>query len=157
MATRLIIRKAKINDVHGIEQLIAGFAKKNVMLYRQRDDIIQNLRDYYVVVKAKQVVGSVALHIYSDRLSEIKALAVAQEYQGLGLSKKLIKRCLREAKDLGLSKVFVLTYVDNLFKKLKFKPANKQQLPEKIWKECRFCAKVLKCDEKCLVYLISNN
>ncbi len=155
----VLIRKAKIGDVDGIETLIAGYARQGVMLRRKRDDIIQDLRDYYVAVvpRTKNIIGCVALHIYSDRLSEIKALAVAAEYHGQGLAKKMITRCLREAKDLGLKKVFVLTYVDKLFRKLKFKSANKQQLPEKIWKECRVCAKVLKCDEKCLVYLTGNS
>jgi amino-acid N-acetyltransferase len=150
----ILIRKAKIGDVPEIQKVITVYAKKGRMLFRKHEAIVQDLRDYYVAQdsRTKEIVGSIALHIYSDRLSEIKALAVTKDYHGKGIAKRMIKKCLQEAKDLGLGKVFVLTYVDQLFKKLKFIPANKQQLPEKIWKECSVCEKALKCDEICLVY-----
>jgi amino-acid N-acetyltransferase len=153
------IRKAKIQDVLEILNLVKKFAGKGLMLERSEDEVLQNLRDYFVAIEktSKQLVGCASLHIYTSRLSEIKALAVEQNYRYLGLGKRLVKRCLKEARDLGLKRVFALTYVKDFFKKLKFEDADKNMLPEKIWLECSKCAKKNSCDEICLVYLLKDS
>jgi amino-acid N-acetyltransferase len=150
------IRRATIHDVRAILALIKPNARKQIMLERTADDVIQLLRDYFVVVEhqAKRVVGCVALHIYTDRLSELKALAVHPGYQGLGLGQRLVCRCIKEAKDLGVPKVFTLTYIPEFFKRLKFVLSDREQLPEKIWKDCAQCARKNNCNEICLVYVV---
>jgi amino-acid N-acetyltransferase len=151
---KITVRKATIKDVAGILALVNFYAKKELMLPRSEDAVIQNLRDFFVAVETagKKIVGCAALHLYTDRLSEIKSLAVAEEYTRRGLGTKLIKRCLAEAKDLGLPKVFALTYAPEFFAKNKFKPSVKELLPQKIWEECRLCPRRKDCAEKCFVY-----
>lgn len=150
------IRRATIHDVRSIIALIKPNALKAIMLERTEDDVIQLLRDYFVAVekRTKKVVGCVALHIYTDRLSELKALAVHPKYQGYGLGKRLVKRCIKEAKDLGVPKVFTLTYIPEFFKQLNFVLSDRAQLPEKIWKECAKCSRKDNCPEICLVYVV---
>lgn len=152
----MLIRNAKIGDVKQIVSLIKFFADKGLMLERSEDAVIQNLRDFYVAIepKRKSIVGCVSLHIYTSRFSEIKAFAVKRSYQRHGIGRRLIKRCLREAYDLGLPKVFALTYVPDYFRKMGFVDSDKNLLPEKIWSECNKCAKRDCCDENCLVYVL---
>jgi amino-acid N-acetyltransferase len=151
---KIIARKATIKDVSGILTLVNFYAAKNLMLPRSEDAVIQNLRDFFVAAEttSKKIVGCAALHLYTDRLSEIKSLAVAEEHTRRGIGSKLIKRCLAEAKALGVPKVFTLTYVPEIFAKNKFKPSFKELLPQKIWEECRLCPRRDNCAEKCLVY-----
>ena len=148
------ITKAKIGDVPEILKIIALFAKEGAMLRRSEDEVLQNLRDYFVARDYKTIAGVASLHIYTDRLSEIKALAVTKPYQHHGIASRLVKRCLQEAKDLGLKRVFTLTYVAQLFESLGFALSDKTELPEKIWKECNQCPKQASCDETCLEYSI---
>lgn len=150
------IRRATIRDVRAIIGLIRPYARRSIMLERSEDDVVQLLRDYFVVMekKTKKIIGCAALHIYTDRLSELKALAVHADYQKCGLGKRLVRRCLKEAKDLGVPKVFTLTYVPEFFKKLHFVLSQRELLPEKIWKECAKCARRNNCNEICLVYVI---
>ena len=152
--SKIIVRKATIKDVNGILELVNFYAAKDLMLPRSEDTVIQNLRDFFVAVDTagKKVIGCAALHLYTDRLSEIKSLAVAEEHIRHGLGTKLIKRCLAEAKALGVPKVFTLTYVPEIFSKNKFKPSVKELLPQKIWEECRLCPRRNNCTEKCLDY-----
>lgn len=154
---QFLIRRATIHDVRPIIALIKPNAKKAIMLERSEDDVVQLLRDYFVVIekKSKKLVGCAALHIYTDRLSELKALAVHPHYQGHGLGQRLVRRCLKEAKDLGVPKVFTLTYIDGFFKNLGFALSNREQLPEKIWKDCAKCVRKDNCNEICLVYVIA--
>lgn len=152
---KIMIRKATIKDVAGILTLVNGYAAEGLMLPRTEDLVIQNLRDFFVAVGEKKILGCGALHLYTDRLSEIKSLAVAQEYSRQGIATKLIKRCIAEAKDLGVPKVFTLTYVPELFLKNKFQPSVKELLPQKILEECQLCDKYTNCTEQCLVYGLS--
>ncbi|MDR2431531.1 MAG: N-acetyltransferase [Candidatus Margulisbacteria bacterium] len=149
---KTIIRRATIKDVDAILNLINGYAAEGLMLRRAEDAVIQNLRDFSVAAAARTVLGCAALHLYTDRLSEIKSLAVAREYTGQGIATKLIKRCLAEAKSLGVPKVFTLTYVPELFLKNKFQLSVKELLPQKILEECQFCPRRDDCQEVCLVY-----
>ncbi|GBR74634.1 acetyltransferase GNAT family protein [Candidatus Termititenax aidoneus] len=152
--SKIIVRKATIKDTAGILALVNFYAQKELMLPRGEDAVIQNLRDFFVAVEmpGKKIIGCAALHLYTDRLSEIKSLAVAEEHVRRGFGAKLVKRCLAEAKALGLPKVFALTYAPEFFAKNKFKPSVKELLPQKIWEECRPCPRRDNCAEKCFVY-----
>ncbi|MDR1453044.1 MAG: N-acetyltransferase [Candidatus Margulisbacteria bacterium] len=153
---KIVIRKATIKDVSGILTLVNFYAAKDLMLPRGEDAVIQNLRDFFVAAETsnRKIVGCAALHLYTDRLSEIKSLAVAEEHTRRGFGSRLIKRCLAEAKALGVPKVFTLTYVPEIFRKNKFKPSFKELLPQKIWEECRLCPRRNNCAEQCLVYTV---
>jgi amino-acid N-acetyltransferase len=63
----------------------------------------------------------------------------------------MVKICIREAGDMGLKKLFVLTYVPAFFEKLDFKPVDKSVLPHKVWGDCIKCVKFPDCDEEALL------
>jgi len=149
------IAKAKINDVDQLLNIVNDYASTGVMLPRSHDEVLQNLRDYFVAHSQGKVVAVTSLHIYTDRLSEIKALAVSKEFQHQAIATKLVKRCIKEAKDLGLTSVFALTYVQPFFETLGFIVSDKNKLPEKIWKECNKCLKKDSCDEICMEYILN--
>ncbi len=68
--------------------------------------------------------------------------------QGKGYGKLLVETCLQDARDLGLPKVFALTYVPDFFEKLGFALVDKSTLPHKIWSECINCPKFPDCGEE---------
>ncbi|MDR1996815.1 MAG: N-acetyltransferase [Candidatus Margulisbacteria bacterium] len=154
---KIIARKAGIKDVPAILTLVNGYAAEGSMLPRTEDMVIQNLRDFFVAVAvpAKKIVGCAALHLYTDRLSEVKSLAVDREYTRQGIATRLIKRCLAEARDLGVPRVFTLTYVPEVFRKSKFQASVKELLPQKILEECQACPKKDNCREVCLAYSVT--
>jgi len=147
----LRIRKAKIEDIKQIQNLINCFAKKDLMLPRSLNELYENLRDFWVVEANKKIVGCAALHISWDDLAEIKSLAVAKEKHGRGIGRELVLSCFNEAKQLGAKKIFVLTYKPNYFKKFGFKRVKNSDLPHKIWAECINCCKFPNCKEVALL------
>jgi amino-acid N-acetyltransferase len=86
-----------------------------------------------------------------EDLAEIRSLAVDKNYQDRGIGKNLVKQCLKEAKALGLKRVFALTYHPEFFKKLGFKDTDKASLPQKIWGDCLRCPKFPECDENAVI------
>jgi len=146
-----MIRKAKIKDIKQVQELINSFARKDIMLPRSLNELYENLRDFWVAEEKGKVVGCSAMHISWDDLAEIKSLAVAKRYQKRGIGKELVEACLEEADGLGASKVFVLTYQPEYFKKFGFKRIKNASLPHKIWAECINCCKFPNCQEIALL------
>ena len=142
-----MIRKAKVQDVSPIKELINAYAEKGEMLPRALGELYDNLRDFHVCIEGGRVVGVAAIHIGWEGLAELRSVAVAPEFAGKGIGRKLVKACLREAGELGITEVFVLTYVKGFFEKLGFKLAEKEDLPQKIWTECR--NKCVKYPDQC--------
>jgi amino-acid N-acetyltransferase len=146
-----MIRKATVKDIKNIQALINIFAKQDLMLARSLNELYENIRDFWVVEDRRKIIGCAAMHISWEDLAEIKSLAVAKNKQGNGIGSELVLSCLKEARELGARKVFVLTYKPEFFKKFGFKKIKHSSLPHKIWMECIRCCKFPNCQEIALL------
>jgi len=145
------IRKARIGDVDRIHALVSVHANRHLMLPRSRSELYESLRDYFVAEAADgTVVACGGLEISWADLAEIKSLAVDEAHQGCGFGRQIAEACLQEARELGIRRVFVLTYQVAFFEKLGFEQIPKEELPHKIWKTCINCPKFPDCDEVAL-------
>jgi amino-acid N-acetyltransferase len=142
-----MIRKAKLNDIKEIQRLIKLYAPRGEILPRSLSELYDHLRDFFVFIRHRKVIGICALHICWEDLAEIRSLVVEEEDQKKGIGKKLVTICLEESKQLGVKRVFALTYHPEFFEKLGFKKVDKTVLPHKIWNDCLKCVKFPDCDE----------
>ncbi len=142
-----MLRGAHINDVEQMNKLVNHFAQKDLMLARPLGELYENIRDYYVYVENGSIVGCTALHVFWKDLAEIKSVAVEEDHQNKGIGKQLIQKCLEEGKALGISRLFVLTYIPEFFERMGFARVDKELLPHKIWSECVKCYKFPDCNE----------
>jgi len=147
----LKIRKARISDLKEVHNLINDFAKREQMIPRALNELYETLRDFVVCDMDGTVRGVCALHIMWEDLAEIRSLAVDKEFQKRGIGRSLVKRCLKEAKDLGIKRIFALTYHPDFFKRLGFRDIDKASLPQKIWGDCLRCHKFPECDENAVI------
>lgn len=144
------IRKANINDVEAIHELIYHYAQEGLMLARSRSSLYESIRDFTVAEIDGEIVGTGALHILWKDLTEIRALAVRPDLGNQGIGRALVGFLLEEAKELAFNKVFTLTYQAAFFGKLGFEEVSKEKMPHKVWKECMDCPKFPNCDELCM-------
>ncbi len=142
-----MIRKARIPDTKTIHRLLSDYARDGLMLPRSLSDLYEAIRDFYVFEEDGRVVGTVCLHICWEDLAEVRSLAVAADSNGRGIGRQLVVACLDEARQIGVGRVFALTYQQTFFEKLGFKLIEKSELPHKIWSDCLKCAKFPDCDE----------
>lgn len=145
------IRKAKVQDVIPIYKLLEYFSAKEVLLPRSLAELYDNVRDFFVAEDEGEIIGCCSLHSCWEDLGEIKSLALKEDWQSKGIAKNLVDLCLNDAPQLGLKRVFVLTYVPEFFKGLDFKEISKEKLPHKVWKECISCPKFPDCGEIALI------
>lgn len=148
-----MIRKARLQDVKAIHKLIAEQAQAGHLLPRALSEIYSQLRDFSVDADEStgEVLGCAALHIVWEDLAELRSLAVRTNDQGGGIGTRLLEALLQEAQEMGVKRVFVLTYRPRLFEREGFLPMDKSRLPHKIWADCIKCSKFPDCDEIALV------
>ena len=142
-----MLRKATIKDVKAMQDLIGSFASRGQMLPKSLSELYDQIRDFFVYEEDGAVVGTCALHVSWDDLAEIRSLAVQERHWGRGVGESLVRACIDESKELGIKRIFALTYRSEFFEKLGFVQIDKSTLPHKIWADCLKCAKFPDCDE----------
>jgi len=148
---KVIPRKACISDIPKIHELVNTYAAQGEMLERSRSELYENMRDFFVVDRDGSILGCCALHINWEDLAEVRSLAVHQDLRGKGMGKALVLACLEEAKQLGVSRVYALTYRTGFFEGLGFRLVSKESLPHKVWGDCLKCPRFPNCDEDAVV------
>jgi amino-acid N-acetyltransferase len=131
MAQAYMIRKATITDVKQIYALLRDYSEQGVLLARSLSDLYDQIRDFFVAFDEQdgRLLGICGLHICCA----------------------LVEACQSEAVKLGITRLFVLTYVPEFFKKLSFDSVDKAILPHKVWRDCVNCIKFPDCDEEALL------
>uniref|UniRef100_C6E6I7 GCN5-related N-acetyltransferase n=1 Tax=Geobacter sp. (strain M21) TaxID=443144 RepID=C6E6I7_GEOSM len=146
-----MIRKARISDVKEIQKLLTSFASRGEMLSRSLSELYEALRDFYVCEEEGALLGTSALHIVWEDLAEVRSVAVAESAGRRGIGSQVVGACIDEARELGLKRLFCLTYKPDFFAKFGFKIADKSELPHKVWGDCIKCVKFPDCDEIAMV------
>ncbi len=147
----MIYRKARFDDIESIFGLVHIYAAQGEMLPRSRNTLYENLRDMVIAESGSEVVGVGALHIMWDRLAEVRMMAIAPAYMRRGIGTEIVRWLLDEGDALGIEKVFTLTYKPDFFRKLGLMRISREELPQKVWKECIDCPKYPNCDEIAMI------
>ncbi len=148
-----MIRKARMEDVRQIHALLKFYADKRLLLPRSISSLYDHLRDFVVYDENGGTISGVcSLHICWENLAEIRSLAVVESVQGQGIGRRLVRNCLDEAAEYGITRIFTLTYQPGFFRKQGFHDIDKRELPHKIWSDCINCAMFPDCDEEALLF-----
>ena len=146
-----MIRKATVRDVPAIVALVDGTAQKGLVLPKSLNQVYQNLRDYIVCEEDGKLVACAALHVLWEDLAEVRSLVVHAQRRGKGMGRQLVATLVKQARDLGVPRVFALTYQQEFFLSIGFHLIDKDQLPHKIWADCIDCIKFPNCDETAVI------
>ncbi|MDQ6966622.1 MAG: N-acetyltransferase [Mariprofundaceae bacterium] len=147
MPHSISVRMAAVDDVDAIHALLSPFAETHIILPRTRDDLFQHLQEFLVAMYDGELVGVAAVHIYGSNLAEIRSLVVRPDMQCHGIGRVLIEGCEKWAMQLGVARIFALTYVPDFFGNLGYPRVQRESLPHKVWTVCVHCAKFTDCDE----------
>jgi amino-acid N-acetyltransferase len=141
------IRKAILADIEEIYDLVNYYADRELILPRSRHSIFESLRDFTIAEQEGEIIGTGALTLAWDGLAEVRALAVSPQHLRAGVGRQIISNIKTEAQQLGINKLFVLTYHPDFFAESGFVEIQKEELPHKVWRDCINCSKFPNCDE----------
>lgn len=132
-------RNARLSDAGRIHDLIADYARQQILLPRSLAEIRQHIGDFTVVESRGEVIGCAALHRHGLDWSEIRSVAVARPRQRRGVGGRLVKALLAEAEQRRVSGVCLFTCIPEYFARSGFVPVAPRSLPEKAWKDWLKC------------------
>ena len=155
MKTRVVVRKITMKDVAAVRKTVNRFAAHGKMLPVGVNQVYERLRDFWVVEENGRVVACAGLKTIWKDLAEVRSLVVLPGRQRRGYGRLLIEAIMREARDLGVGKLFALTYVPDFFAKFGFSVIPRARLPHKIWMDCVNCPKFPRCDETAVMRNLS--
>ena len=117
----VLVRAATTADVPAIWALREPLIEKRVLLGRELVEIYESVQELMVAVTHQgEVLACGALHVMWKDLAEVRSLVVSEAARGLGLGSKIVVGLLQRAKDLGVKRVFCLTFETAFFAKLGF-------------------------------------
>lgn len=105
-----------------------------LILNDPRGTIIDNGGVIYLAMSGEEIVGSAALINEGHGIYELAKMAVAPAYQGKGISKLLIEKCIEAAKEMKAKKIILfsnsqLQTAISLYKKYGFKHVDVTDAP----------------------------
>ncbi|KAI2495812.1 Amino acid kinase family [Fragilaria crotonensis] len=103
------IRRANVNDVVGIHELISPLIKMGTLVDRPKAVLEKDIENYYVYTRDNLVVACGQLKPFEDGFAEIGCLVVRNEYRSGGRGDSMLGYLERLCLRLGATKVFVLS------------------------------------------------
>jgi amino-acid N-acetyltransferase len=144
-------RNAVLTDVEQIHAIIQHYSPDGTLLPRDIPELCENVRDFVVAEDDGEIIGCGALHLYGIHLAEIRSIAVHPDATGRGAGKLLVKALLKEAERHNVSCVCLFTRIPEFFSNVGFSVASRNDLPDKIFKDCIHCPRFYACDEIAMV------
>ena len=118
----VLVRPARTRDVAEIRRLVDVYAPQKILLTKPTVKLYEDVQEFLVAENADGViVGCGALHVMWEDLAEVRTLAVDPSARGTGAGHALLERLLERARDLGVQRVFCLTFEVEFFGRHGFK------------------------------------
>jgi amino-acid N-acetyltransferase len=112
------LRPARTSDVAAIKRLVAPLAEQRILMAKETVAYYESLQEFRIAESQDgDVIGCGALHVMWEDLAEIRTLAAADTWRGRGVGHVLVEDLLEKAKELGVSRVFCLTFEVDFFKR----------------------------------------
>ena len=130
------IRRATTADVVGIHRLIQPLVDSGVLLRKDLVVLYEAVQEFRVAVDASgELVGCGALHVLWLDLGEVRTIATAESVRGRGVGHLLLERLVADARELGLHRLFCLTFETTFFGRHGFVAVEEQLVDEDTYRE----------------------
>ena len=133
--TEPITRRARTGDIRDIHRIVSGYVDQGVLLGKQLVTLYEDVQDFRVAELDGVVVGCGAVHVMWEDLAEVRTLAVRPAYLGRGVGAALLADLIAEARELGVRRVFCLTFETRFFGRHGFVPIEGQAVPPEVYAE----------------------
>ena len=131
----MIVRRARTADVAAIRDLVDTYAPDRRLVSKATVVLYEDVQEFRVAEVDGRVVGCGALHVMWEDLAEVRTVAVRPEFKARGLGSALLTGLLQDARDLGVQRVFCLTFETGFFGRHGFQPIDGQAVEPQVYAE----------------------
>jgi amino-acid N-acetyltransferase len=131
------IRRARTADVRGIRRLVDLYSQPRLMLSKATVALYEDVQEFRVAERVGdgEIVGCGALHVMWEDLAEVRTVAVDPECRGHKIGHRIVTDLLAAGRELGVRRVFVLTFEVEFFRAFGFAPINGTPVTHKVFEE----------------------
>ncbi|HEV7957541.1 MAG: amino-acid N-acetyltransferase [Microbacteriaceae bacterium] len=130
------VRAARTSDVPRIQQLVEPHVDTRVLLGKDVVTLYGDVQEFRIAEDEKGVpIGCGALHVMWEDLGEVRTLAVASGWLRRGVGHALLNQLEQDARDLGLSRLFCLTFEVDFFEKHGFAPMGEETVDPAVYEQ----------------------
>jgi amino-acid N-acetyltransferase len=109
------IRRARTADVRAIHELVREYP--GIMLDKATVALYEDVQEFWVAeLDNGAIAGCGALHVMWEDLAEVRTIAVQPQYRKHGIGHQVLAELMEQARIVGVSKVFVLTFEVEFFR-----------------------------------------
>jgi amino-acid N-acetyltransferase len=131
------IRRARTGDVRTIRALIDTYAQPGIMLSKATVALFEDVQEFRVAERVSDgaIVGCGALHVMWEDLAEIRTVAVDPRCRGQKIGHRLVADLIDVAREVGVRRVFVLTFETAFFGSFGFEPIDGTPVTHQVFEE----------------------
>ncbi len=128
-----------------VRRLVQHYAQDRILLLRDLVTLYEDVADFWVAellvpdattgLARPAVVGCGAVHVLWEDLAEVRSVAVDPAHAGQGVGTAVLTQLLATARDLGVSRVFCLTFEVAFFERHGFRTIAEAPVPPEVFVE----------------------
>jgi amino-acid N-acetyltransferase len=132
-----LVRRARTADVRAISGLVSENVESRRLLGKASVTLYEDVQEFWVAERPADgvVVGCGALHVMWEDLAEIRTVAVLAGCQRHGIGHRLVDVLLASARELGVRRVFVLTFAVGFFARHGFRAIDGAPVSHEVYEE----------------------
>ncbi|MBM2623505.1 amino-acid N-acetyltransferase [Actinoplanes sp. LDG1-06] len=130
------IRRARTKDVRAIRDLVDQYTSDRRLLSKATVTLFESVQEFWVAVDDRdRVYGCGALHVMWEDLAEIRTVAVDPAFRGQKIGHKIVGRLIDAARELGVARVFCLTFETRFFGSFGFTEIDGAPVPHAVYEQ----------------------
>jgi amino-acid N-acetyltransferase len=129
------IRRARTRDIKAIRTLVDEYTADRRLLSKATVTLYESVQEFWVAVDGDRVLGCGALHVMWEDLAEIRTVAVDPAFRGRKIGHKIVSRLLDVAREVGVARVFCLTFETRFFGSFGFTEIDGAPVPHAVYEQ----------------------
>ena len=129
------IRRARTRDIKAIRALVDAYTADRRLLSKATVTLYESVQEFWIAVDDDRVLGCGALHVMWEDLAEIRTVAVDPEFRGRKIGHQIVAHLLDTARELGVRRVFCLTFETRFFGSFGFTEIDGAPVPHAVYEQ----------------------
>ena len=132
---RYTVRPARTGDVRGILDLLDPWVQRRILLGKELVTLFESVQEFVVAEIDGRLIGCGALHVMWEDLGEIRTLIVAEDWLHHGVGGAIVAQLEEQARALGLTRLFCLTFEVEFFSRRGFTEIGEQVVDPDVYSQ----------------------
>ncbi|WP_221583613.1 amino-acid N-acetyltransferase [Microbacterium sp. G2-8] len=134
--TDFTVRPARAADMEAVHGMLQPYVMRRILLGKDLVVLYEATQEFMVAVDDDdQVIGCGALHVMWEDLGEIRTLLVADDWLHRGVGRAIVEVLEENARILGLTRLFCLTFETSFFERRGFAEIGEQVVSPDVYSQ----------------------